>query len=145
MSHHLRDQLLRMIDETPLPVERNLTPEAKERYDEGKAILNTYRGQPEILIEATGQFFKTGSRVYACVGIAEVLATCAFLHDDEYDAEGLAEALDRAEYAEDLAPDFPQLKLIRVDIYLNMKRLDDAWELLDSLRPALGDTYDFAA
>ncbi|MCU0498069.1 MAG: tetratricopeptide repeat protein [Anaerolineae bacterium] len=141
MANDYVKQLLNFIDQLTLPTDPRPSDRAKQLYQRGKKILNTYRGNRAVLQDALRIFAACGSQPYAYAGIAQTIMKSAFEQNDDYDQDGLAIALDWLQKAQTLEPDDQAINLIEAVIYMNMNRFDDARLVLDHLIKTTPITY----
>src|SRR5262245_24824924 len=92
------------------PTNTAITPQSLEQYQAAWEILNSYRGHPDVLLEALDAFAATGSMPLAYGGISGVMRTAAFLSGDDFDRDGLNAAVAWLDKATKLAPDSVDLK-----------------------------------
>lgn len=121
-----------------------ITPEQTAQYEKAIDILSGYSGLPETLVETFKAFLDTKTRAYVLAGAAQVMATAAYLYSDNYDPEGIQEALRLLEQAQAVDSTRQEINLVEAQIYINAQRLNDARAVLDHLHDGNAElTYQF--
>jgi tetratricopeptide (TPR) repeat protein len=143
MSDPTVQMINQMIARMPIPEETAITPEATARFEQAVEVMYAYRGEPQALIEGLKAYLATRCRPYVYAGIAGTLSTAAFEHDDQYDQEGVEQALTWLQRAQEIIPDRNEINLFEAIIYLHMKRYPDARTVLDYLAEAGPLSYRF--
>jgi len=143
MSDPTVQMINQLVARMPIPEESAITPDATARFEQAIEVMYSYRGDPQTLVDGLKAYLSTRCRPYVFAGIAAVLSTASFEHDDQFDQEGVAQALTWLQRAQEIAPDRNEINLFEAIIYLNMKRHQDARTVLDYLAECGPFTYRF--
>jgi tetratricopeptide (TPR) repeat protein len=126
-------QFIDILDRFDWPGETGITDKAIEAFEQADRIFDLFRGDPRLLLDAVMVCLQGNCRPYAFAAAAKAIISCSYQVADNYDNDGLSEALRWLERAQHLAPDRNEINIIEVDIYLRMKRLRDARVVLDHI------------
>jgi tetratricopeptide (TPR) repeat protein len=142
MADELVKQLLDIYhNKVDWPTQTRITPQARAIYDQGLAILDTYRGDPDVLLRALKTFVATNCLPYAYAGAALILNDASYESGDEFDDTGLQHALEWLQKAQSLAPDQFEINILEVAIYLSGRRNEEARTVLQYLNQSPPITY----
>ena len=103
--------------------------------------VDGYKGNPKVLVDALGTFQSGQSRPFTCAGIAYVLVAASREGDGSYYKNGLIEAMNWLEKAQETEPDIRLINMIEALIYCYSGRFDDARLVLDYLHQQGSDHY----
>jgi tetratricopeptide (TPR) repeat protein len=136
MSQTLWQELLDLVRQTDWPHEESTSEGSQGVYESGLDLVNSYRGHPDILVEALKQFRACGSAGYAKAGISAVLMTAAYERGDSYDSGGLKAAESYLTEAQQILPDRAEIDHLAAKLCLLRKQDNDARRILDKLKRA---------
>jgi tetratricopeptide (TPR) repeat protein len=131
MGHELLEQVIDVVNRTQWPDVPFINAKSQQIYEAGMDILNLYRGHPQVLLDALKTFYQTGAQPYAYAGVAGVLISASYSHDEIYDAQGLAEAQRWLEGAQSIVGDRVEINVLEALLYLNLKQFENARLVLD--------------
>lgn len=134
MGQQLVDKLLTIIAKIDWPQAAEATDQGLQAYMLGLERLDEYDGDPKMLSAALRAFQMGASWPYACAGIAATLVVAAAERDGRYAANGLAEAMNWLEKAQEAAPDVVEINATEALIYIYNGRGEDARLVLDYLQ-----------
>jgi tetratricopeptide (TPR) repeat protein len=123
----------KLFEEIPWPGNTEITDHQQEIFQQGMDTLNSYRGDPDTLVEALKYFVGSGSRPYAFAGAANIMAFASFESDDNFDQDGLQEAMGWLKKAQAITTSRQEINVIEASILIRMKREEEARKILDTL------------
>ena len=141
MGQKLVKKLLPGLKKMALPTSPDATPQGQRAYAVGLETVDSYKGDPKVLLDALGTFNSGGSRPYACAGIAYTLVAASQEADGTYAQAGLDAAMDWLEMAQETEPDVLLINMIEAFIYVYSGRFDDARIVLDYLHGQNDSNY----
>ncbi len=141
MGKRLVQKLLPGLKKIQLPSEPKATAQGRRAYEIGLEAVETYKGNPKVLVDALGTFQSGQSRPFTCAGIAYVLVAASREGDGSYYQAGLNEAMSWLEKAQETEPDIRLINMIEALIYCYSGRFDDARLVLDYLHQQGDDHY----
>src|SRR3954464_8141343 len=123
--------ILQLAHQVEWPSNREILPGSQDIYERGLDLLNTYRGNPEVLVEALRVFHSTNVLPYALAGLAATLGLSSYIMDNNFEAAGLQEAARWLKMAQSMAPERLEINLNEAGLYIQAKQLDKARQILD--------------
>lgn len=141
MGKRLVQKLLPGLQKFQLPAEPRATDQGRKAYEIGLEAVDSYKGDPKVLVDALGTFRSGQSRPYTCAGIAYVLVAASGENDGSFYQKGLDAAMGWLEQAQETEPDINLINMIEVLIYSYGGRFDDARLVLDYLHQQGPDHY----
>lgn len=142
MTSELIQEIVRFYEQdVEWPTQTQITPRAKQLFDQGRAIIDSYTGDPDVLLEAFNTFLSTDCLPYAYAGAALVLDKAALDPDGEYDKYGLQQAKEWLEKAQELAFERFEIDLIEVSLYASSKEYQAMRLCLEYLEESLPVKY----
>ena len=133
MSDEQFRYILQLAHQIEWPPNRAILPGSQAVYEQGLDLLNTYRGYPEVLVQALRVFHSTNVLPYALAGLAATLSLSSYLMDNNFDPAGLQEAERWLQLAQSMAPDRLEINFHEAGRYIQAKQLDKARQILDKL------------
>lgn len=137
----LWSELIEVIDEKDWPAANDFDPKSRQAYETALDTLDTYKGEPSVLIDALDEFEECGSSSYANAGISAVLMFGSYLNGDSYDEDGLKEAARFLKRALRDAPGRTEIAFLEVRLALLRGQNAKARKLLDELQ--IASPHDF--
>lgn len=125
--------ILQVAHQIEWPSNREILPGSQAVYEQGLDLLNTYRGHPEVLVEALRIFHSTNVLPYALSGLAATLSASSNIMGNNFNAAGLGEALRWLNHAQSMASDRLEINFIEAQIAIQARRVEIARQLLDKL------------
>ncbi len=141
MGKKLVQKLLPGLKKIKLPAETKATDRGRKAYEIGLEAVDTFKGNPKVLVDALGTFQSGQSRPYTCAGIAYVLVAASREGDGSYYQSGLDEAMKWLEAAQETEPDIRLMNMIEALIYAYSGRFEDARLVLDYLHEQGSEHY----
>jgi tetratricopeptide (TPR) repeat protein len=141
MGKKLVQKLLPGLQKLQLPAEMKPTAQGQRAYEIGLEAVDSYKGDPKVLVDALGTFRSGQSRPFTCAGIAYVLVAASRESDGSYFPKGLEAAMHWLEKAQETEPDNNLINMIEALIYSYSGRFDDARLVLDYLHQQGPDHY----
>ena len=133
MSDEQFRYILQMAHQIEWPSNREILPGSRDIYERGLDLLNTYRGYPEVLVEALRVFHSTNVLPYALAGLSATLSLSSYISDNNFEAMGLQEALRWLKLAQSMTPDHLEINCLEASIFIQARQLDKARQVLDTL------------
>jgi tetratricopeptide (TPR) repeat protein len=133
-----------LVNTTSWPEKPFANAKSQYIYEIGLDSVELFRGDPALLIEALRAFYQTDSRPYASAGIAAVLMSASYSHNDVYDESGLLEAQRWLEQAQAIIPDRLEINVLEPRLYIKLKRFHDARIILDYFQSENYEHYHIA-
>ena len=105
--------------------DQNISMEARLAYDAGIDLIDGYRGDPKVILEALDQFQAAQSRPYAYAGWAYALMAASYIGGGrKYDMDGLREAQGWLHEANKLVTGRPEIQFVQLLIQLSLEQYD---------------------
>jgi tetratricopeptide (TPR) repeat protein len=124
--------ILQLAHQIEWPSNREILPGSQAVYERGLDLLNTYRGYPEVLVEALRIFHSTNVLPYALAGLSAALGLSSYISDNNFEPAGLQEALRWLKLAQSMAPGHLEINCQEALIYIQAKQVDKARQILDT-------------
>lgn len=141
MGQKLVKSLLSGLKNTTLPTTLEATAQGMRTYEIGLEMVESFKDDPNTLLDALRTFKSGRSRPFACAGIAYTLIAASRENDGSYAQMGLDAAMRWLEKAQETAPDILLINLVEAFIYIYSGRFDDARLVLDYLHEQDPDNY----
>lgn len=133
MSRSLWQLILGAVEEREWPDSESASERSAKHYEAGLDMVNSYRGQPDVLVEALEHFQNCESSGYANAGIAAVLMTAAYERGDAYDGDGLRVAESYLKEAQKTLQARPEVDHLAAKLCLLRNHDSEARRILDEL------------
>ncbi len=133
MSDEQSHYILQLAHQIEWPSNREILPGSQAVYEQGLDLLNTYRGYPQVLVEALQVFRSTNALPYALSGLAATLSLSSYIPNNNYEPAGLQEVLRWLKLAQSMAPDRLEIDCQEALIYIQGRQFDKARQALDTL------------
>lgn len=111
------EYFIKLFQDTPFPGGMEFTEEANAFFRYGNDLVYAYRGDSNLLMQASKAYFATENRAYAHAGAASVLGSASYIGGGKYYKKGLQEAFHLIQNAKNFAPDMYEIELIEVSLY----------------------------
>jgi hypothetical protein len=89
MSDSLYQDILQVAHRIEWPTNRAIIVGSQSIYEQGLDLLNTYRGHPQVLLEALKIFQAANVLPYALAGLSATLGLAYYESGKDFDEEGL--------------------------------------------------------
>ena len=133
MADPLWMELRQFAQQIAWPTAMAADPESRVVYEAGLDMVNSYSGDPAVLVKALRQFGQCRSAAYANAGIAAVLMIGSYLRGDTYDQYGLREAELFLRKAQEAVPDRAEINFLNAKLELMRQNDGNARKLLNEL------------
>jgi tetratricopeptide (TPR) repeat protein len=133
MSDSLYQDILQVAHQMEWPPNRSIIPGSQAIYEQGLDLVNTYRGHPQVLLEALKIFQATNVLPYALAGLAATLIRASYESGKDFDEEGLKEAFRWMKHAQSMAGNRLEINFVEAWLYIDWKQPEKARQILDQL------------
>ena len=134
MGKQLVEKLLLALRKIEWPEVAIITEPGRQAFFIGVERVDSYKSDPQILLQALRIFQTSGSQPFAYAGVAYTLLVAACEKDGTYAQAGLDASLQWLERAQELEADDVDINVIEALIYIYGGRLPDARVVLDYLQ-----------
>ena len=135
------DDLLEIIAKARWPGTHRTNASLKAKYEHGLDMVNAYRGNPEVYLQALGLFQSIDACGYAYAGVAFTLTMAASDGKNQMYTKGYDAALEWTEKAQEWEPNRVEINFIEAVLYINSGQLDNGRLILDHISPPEPDNY----
>jgi tetratricopeptide (TPR) repeat protein len=141
MGKKLVEKLLPGLQKMKPPTDPQASEQGSRAFEIGLENVDSYKGDPQVYVDALGIFQSGQSRPFFFAGAAYVLISASREQDGTYDPTGLKAAMSLLEKAQEIEPDVTLINMIEALIYCYNGRYEDAHLVLDYLHQQKPDYF----